>query len=126
MLPLLRVIASEPEALAEHAAAYADLAGDELQRLQAQWGRRALWFVVSAVAGFTALLLGGVALMLWAVVPPRDGAPVWLLLAVPLLPLAVAVGAAWIAHRQSAAPPFAVLRAQLREDLDLVREGIAR
>lgn len=61
MLPLLRVLASEPDALVEHAAAYADLASDELQELQAHWVRRLLWLAVAAVAGLAALLLGGVA-----------------------------------------------------------------
>ena len=50
MLPLLRVLASEPDALVEHAAAYADLASDEWQQLQVHWAQRLLWLAIAAVA----------------------------------------------------------------------------
>lgn len=125
MLPLLRVLASEPDALVEHAAAYADLASDELQELQAHWVRRLLWLAVAAVAGLAALLLGGVALMLWAALPAIDAGSVWLLWVVPLVPGLVAVFGVFTARRIDARPAFGNLRAQLREDMAMVREGLA-
>ncbi|WP_430417930.1 hypothetical protein [Methylibium petroleiphilum] len=125
MLPLLRVLASEPDALVEHAAAYADLASDELQELQAHWVRRLLWLAVAAVAGLAALLLGGVALMLWAALPAIEASRVWLLWVVPLIPGLVAVFGALTARRIDARPAFGNLRAQLREDMAMVREGLA-
>lgn len=125
MLPLLRVLASEPDALVEHAAAYADLASDELQELQAHWVRRLLWLAVAAVAGLAALLLGGVALMLWAALPEIDAGRVWLLWVVPLVPGLVAVSGVLAARRIDARPAFGNLRAQLREDMAMVREGLA-
>jgi uncharacterized membrane protein YqjE len=123
MLPLLRVLASEPDALVEHAAAYADLASDELQELQAHWVRRLLWLAIAAVAGLTALILGGVALMLWAALPAIDTGRAWLLWTVPLVPGLVAGVLA--ARRIDERPAFGNLRAQLREDMALVREGLA-
>ena len=125
MLPLLRVLASEPDALVEHAAAYADLASDELQELQAHWVRRLLWLAVAAVAGLAALLLGGVALMLWAALPAIDTGRAWLLWTVPLVPGLVAVFGVLAARRIDERPAFGNLRAQLREDMALVREGLA-
>lgn len=125
MLPLLRVLASEPDTLVEHAAAYADLASDELQELQAHWVRRLLWLAVAAVAGLAALLLGGVALMLWAALPEIDAGRVWLLWVVPLIPGLVAVFGVLTARRIDARPAFGNLRAQLREDMAMVREGLA-
>lgn len=125
MLPLLRVLASEPDALVEHAAAYADLASDELQELQAHWVRRLLWLAVAAVAGLAALLLGGVALMLWAALPEIDAGRVWLLWVVPLVPGLVAVFGVLAARRIDARPAFGNLRAQLREDMAMVREGLS-
>lgn len=125
MLPLLRVLASEPDALVEHAAAYADLASDELQELQAHWVRRLLWLAVAAVAGLAALLLGGVALMLWAALPEIDAGRVWLLWVVPLVPGLVATFSVLAARRIDARPAFGNLRAQLREDMAMVREGLA-
>lgn len=125
MLPLLRVLASEPDALVEHAAAYADLASDELQELQAHWVRRLLWLAIAAVAGLTALILGGVALMLWAALPAIDTGRAWLLWTVPLVPGLVAVFGVLAARRIDERPAFGNLRAQLREDMALVREGLA-
>jgi len=125
MLPLLRVLASEPDALVEHAAAYADLASDELQELQAHWVRRLLWLAIAAVAGLTALILGGVALMLWAALPAIDTGRAWLLWMVPLVPGLVAVFGVLAARRIDERPAFGNLRAQLREDMALVREGLA-
>lgn len=126
MLPLLRVLASEPDALVEHAAAYADLAGDELQHLSEHWSRRLLWLIAGAVAALAALLLAGVAVMLWAVVPPHELAHPWLLVAVPVVPAVVALAALRVARGMGQRPAFDTLRAQLREDLALVREGLAQ
>ena len=125
MLPLLRVLASEPDALVEHAAAYADLASDEFQALQAHWVQRLLWLAIAAVAGVAALILGGVALMLWAALPAIDTGRAWLLWVVPLVPGLVAVVGVLAARRIDERPAFGNLRAQLREDMAMVREGFA-
>ncbi|WP_428417503.1 hypothetical protein [Methylibium sp.] len=125
MLPLLRVLASEPDALVEHAAAYADLASDEWQQLQVHWAQRLLWLAIAAVAALAALMLGGVALMLWAALPSIESGRAWLLWAVPLVPGFVAACSVLAARRIDQRPAFGNLRAQLREDMALVREGLA-
>ncbi|WP_421886368.1 hypothetical protein [Methylibium sp.] len=125
MLPLLRVLASEPDALVEHAAAYADLASDEWQQLQVHWAQRLLWLAIAAVAALAALILGGVALMFWAALPSIETGRAWLLWAVPLVPGLVAVAGVLAARRIDQRPAFGNLRAQLREDMALVREGLA-
>ncbi|WP_428422586.1 hypothetical protein [Methylibium sp.] len=126
MLPLLRVIANEPGTLVEHATAYADLASDELQSLSDHWSRRLVWLIVAAVAALATLVLAGMAVMLWAVVPPHETAHAWLLVAVPVVPAIVALVALQGVRSMGQRPAFDTLRAQLREDLALVREGLAQ
>lgn len=126
MLPLLRVLTSEPDTLVEHAAAYADLASDEFQQLQAHWAQRLLWLAIAVVAGLASLILGGVALMLWAALPTIETGRAWLLWLVPLVPGLMASFSLLAARRIDARPAFGNLRAQLREDMALVREGLAQ
>lgn len=126
MLPLLRVLTSEPDTLVEHAAAYVDLASDEFQQLQAHWAQRLLWLAIAVVAGLASLILGGVALMLWAALPAIETGRAWLLWLVPLVPGLMASFSLLAARRIDARPAFGNLRAQLREDMALVREGLAQ
>ena len=90
MHPLLNVIATRPQLLAEHAQAYAELLAAELPRATAAWKRQALLNGLAWLGLLATLLLGGVALMLWAALPAAAMPAAWLLIAVPLLP---AVGA---------------------------------
>jgi len=124
MLPLLRAIADEPGALVDHATAYADLAGDELQRIGQGWSRRLAWLIAAGAAALAALVLAGIALLLWAMLPAPDAARQWLLWAVPLVPAMLAVVAIAAARQSTHQPAFAELRGQLRQDLELVREGL--
>ncbi len=125
MLPLLRAIADEPGALVDHATAYADLASDELQRIGQGWSRRLAWLIAAGASALAALVLAGVALMLWAALPTPDAAHLWLLWVVPLVPAVLAVVAIVAARPSTHQPAFAELRGQLRQDLELVREGLA-
>lgn len=125
MLPLLRALAGESGTLVDHATAYADLAGDELQRLGQSWTRRLGWLIAAGASALAALLLAGVALLLWAMLPAADPARLWLLWAVPALPAALAMLALVAARLSTQQPAFEELRGQLRQDLELVREGLA-
>ena len=69
MHPLLHLIATRPQLLAEHAQAYAELVSTELPRASAAWKRQALLNTLAWLGFLAALLLGGVALMLWASLP---------------------------------------------------------
>jgi uncharacterized membrane protein YqjE len=79
--PLFRLLVSEPQMLADHVEAYAELVTEEVGAAAARMKRRVMMQVVS-VAGF---VLGAffalLALMLWAAVPELR-AP-WVLVAVP-------------------------------------------
>ena len=120
--PALHLLATHPQWLAEHAAAYAQLAGAELDDATSLWGRR-LWLGgLTMCALMVAATLGGVALMLWAVTPELPAPRAWALLAAPALPLALA-GVGWLALRRlRQGPLFFVLRQQWQTDAALLRQ----
>jgi hypothetical protein len=69
-------------------------------------------------------VLTGVALMLWAVIPPADMNAPWALVLAPLVPLGLAVGC-WVAAQSHAGPrAFEQMRRQLREDAAMLK-GVA-
>ena len=120
--PLLRLVATKPELLADHAEAYADLISEELGTASALWKRSvALKALALCLVGVSAVL-GGVALMLWAVIPPADLHAPWALVVAPVLPLAAAV-LCWLTSRNDAANnAFEGIRQQLHADVAMLRE----
>ena len=92
MHPLFHLLATRPQLLADHAEAYAELVAVEVNRMSATWTRLALLNAMALCSLSVALALAGVALMLWAVMPALPAQAPWVLIVVPLLPLAAAVG----------------------------------
>jgi len=88
--PLFRLLVSEPQMLADHVEAYAELVTEEMGAAAARMKRR----MVLQAGGFAGIVLGvlfgAVALMLWAAVPELR-AP-WVLVAVPAVPLLAGIG----------------------------------
>jgi hypothetical protein len=119
--PLLRLIATQPQLLADHAECYAGLVGDELGKTTAVWKRRVLLSAVALCLVGVAAVLGGVALMLWAVIPAANIQAPWALLAAPALPTLVAL---WCAHesRRETSDGFSDLKQQIAADLVMLRE----
>jgi hypothetical protein len=125
MHPLLHLIATQPNLLADHAEAYADLLGEEFSAASAQWKRRAMLSAVSLCCLGVGAVLAGVALMLWAVIPPVDLHAPWALVVAPLVPLAAAAVCYVNARAVSPQGAFDNLRRQLREDVAMLREASA-
>lgn len=121
--PLLRLIATRPELLAEHGEAYAELLAEEAGVWRAQWMRRALCGAVALACGVLALTLAGVAGMLWAVTAPENLHAPWALFVVPAVPLVMALGAFGLARAEASSKPFEALRSQLRADIAMLREA---
>lgn len=121
--PWLTLVTGQRQLLAEHAEAYAELVQAEAAALGTAWRRQAVLGALALSSAAVAVVLGGVALMLWAVIPPATGQTPWLLVAVPLLPLALAGVCALLAQQPAAAAPFGSLREQLRADWSLLREA---
>lgn len=125
MHPLLHLIASQPNLLADHAEAYADLLGQELGLASAQWKRRALLTATALCCAGVGAVLAGVALMLWAVIPLETMNAPWALVVAPLVPL-LAAGACLAASRsQAEGSAFDNVRRQLREDVAMLRQASA-
>ena len=119
--PLLRLIASHPALISDHAQAYAALLGEDLGKTTAVFKRRAAFGVAAVCLGAVALLLGGIALMLWAVSPPAAVHAPWALLAAPLVPAVLALGCG-LASGRPAEQPFDNLKQQFAADLRMLRE----
>jgi uncharacterized membrane protein YqjE len=115
---LLHLFSTQPQALAEHAQAYADLFGDEFGQAKQALRRRLVLHAVVMCSVALGVGLAGVALLLWAVTPAAQIHSAWLLLCVPLLPLALALYCwrAAAASRSSDGAFFANLRHQLATD----------
>jgi hypothetical protein len=120
--PLFRLIASQPQLLAEHASAYIELVADEAGDAAASLKRRALMLVVALFCFSVALVLGGVAVMLWGVSPDDTMRAPWALFVVPLLPLVVGVVCFMKARADSTAGAFDKVRAQMNADIGMLRE----
>jgi uncharacterized membrane protein YqjE len=121
--PLLRTLASRPELLAEHLGAYAQLFSVEAGETTAQLRRKSLLAAALGLSLALALSLGGVALLLLAVVPLAQMPMPWLLAAVPALPLVSAL-IAWLQlRRQPLSCSFDLLRQQLALDTALLRDA---
>lgn len=122
---LLRVCALPRDLLAAHFRAYGQLAGLELGREVALWRRRVLLQLLGVGATVAAASLGGVALMLWAVVPPAQVRAPWALWGVPLVVGLMALACLWAGRGRPRAPAFAGVRRQLAADLALLRSARA-
>lgn len=121
MRALLQLFVTQPHLLAEHAQAYAELVTAETLKFATNWKRQAVLQALALGGLAVAVLLAGVALLLWASLPTAPRAP-WALIVVPLLPLAAAV-ACWLAAREHGGEhAFANVRRQIEADKALWRE----
>lgn len=119
--PLLRLVATQPQLLADHAEAYAGLVGEEIGRTAASLKQRVLLGAIALCLVGVAAVLTGVALMLWAVIPTASMQAPWALIAAPAVPALIAVVCGLIG-RQGPTDRFAELRQQVAADLVMLRE----
>lgn len=120
--PLLRLIATRPQLLLDHCEAYADLVVAEASLASAHWSRKAVLTLAAACSLGVALVLTGVAVMIWAVTPVITGPITLALTGAPLVPWIVALGCVIAARAPGSGGNMAVLRQQLSADMALLRE----
>ena len=120
---LLRLVAVRPQLLADHASAYAELLGSDLGRLAAAWQRQALMNALALCGLAAGTVLAGVAAMFWATLPADPMRAPWVLLVVPLLPIALAVACRLSLRLQPSDRAFDDLRRQLHADGAMLREA---
>lgn len=123
--PLIKMLVSRPEMLAEHVGAYAELAAAEASQAVDQARNKVIVGAAAAVLVLVGLMLAGVAALLCAALPLTAMPAPWLLVAVPALPLLAAVAAALWLRSRPARTSFALLREQMARDSALVREAHA-
>jgi hypothetical protein len=120
--PLLRLVATQPHLLADHAEAYAGLVSEEVGRAAGVWKRRAALNAVALCMVGVSLVLIGVALMLWAVTPSVENMRAgWALIATPAAPALIAL-VCWMKGRSDVADAFVDLKQQLAADLSMLRQ----
>lgn len=120
--PIFSVLISRPELVVDHVAGYAALAREEASSVGTEVAKRAIAWAVVVLAFAMFLVLAGVATMLGAM---HDRFHVVLLL-VPGIALAVAVGAWTVARRRLPEKAFTELKAQLEADAQALRALRAR
>lgn len=121
----LRLIATRPHLLADHVQGYADLIAADFDDASTAFTRRAILGGAALMGALVAALLTGVALLLWAVVPATQIHAPWLLVVVPLVPLAACVACLLALRGGSPAGAFDNLRRQARADMAMLRESSA-
>jgi hypothetical protein len=119
--PLLRLIATQPQLLADHAEAYAGLVSEDLSKTATVWKWRVVYYVVALSLVAVGVVLAGVALMFWAVTPPANMQAPWALIVGPAVPLLLAVVCVLLARRKSI-DAFADLKQQAAADMAMLRE----
>ena len=120
--PVLQLIANKPQLVGEHLAAYAELVGSEVGRTTNLWRSRAQLYAVALFLLTVGILFGGVAIMLWAMMPVSGMHLPWLLPTVPLAPLVAGSLCLLKARVRPAYAGLGVLKTQLAADLALLRE----
>ena len=117
--PLLHLIATKPQLLGDHVEAYAELVGAEVGATSKMWISRIVFYAVSLFLLSAGLIFAGVALMLWAVVPPDNMNWPWLLIVVPLI---AGVFCIMKARANADRQPFETVKKQLSEDMAMLRD----
>lgn len=120
--PLIQLLATRPDLLADHADAYIDLATAEAAAVARSLQRRLWWAGLAVAVATTGLLWAGMAVLLLAALPADRMPMPWLLAAVPGLAWGLAGLFGWLATQAPPAPHFSLLRQQVRADADLLRQ----
>ena len=115
--PLLHVVATQPELLVMHAQGYAALAADEWRAWAALWRRRAWLTAATVVCAAVAAVLCGVAVLLWVVTPQVPAGLIWVLWAVPAVPLVWALCCVALLRATADVKPWQAVQAQLALDV---------
>ena len=125
MSPLLTLLATQPQLLAEHLQGYSALLNEEVRLATRRWRRQALLQVAAFCSLSVAVVLGGMALMLWATTEVLPVHAPWVLWATPMLPFAIAVVCLLMARTPTDTEAFANLGRQLNADMALLRAVVA-
>lgn len=116
--PVFSTLVQRPDLLADHLGAYTDLLRQEAGLWRADWLQRVLAWVLVWIGAVVFLILSGTALMLGMLQNFH-----WVLVVVPGVCLTLTWLALWRARAPLPAQRFRDIRAQLRSDLNALREA---
>lgn len=119
--PVLRLVASQPELLAEQACAYASLFSEEMLLGSTELKRRLMLYLSGTACLMVAAVLTGVAILLWCSLPAAGDRAPWLFVLTPALPAHAGLWILWLAHRRDPAPLLTRLKLQLAQDAEVLR-----
>ena len=119
--PLFRLVTARPQLLAEHVSAYTDLLAEELTSTAGLLKRRIALQLIALASAAVGVVLGGVALMLWAALPAESLRLPWLLVLTPALPWALALWASAMGGAVATGDLLVTFRRQLAEDAAMLR-----
>lgn len=120
--PFLHLVTTQPQLLADHVEAYAELVSDDIGQASIVMKRQLMLNAVALCSLGVGAVLSGVALMLWAVTPVANIQAPWALFVGPLLPLVVAIGCRLASQTKRSGRTFDNVRAQLMADMAMLRE----
>ena len=117
--PLFITMAKQPRLFLEHADAYAELAVAELACWRSRLQRRAALTLAAVLLALLGLGLAGVAGLLAAALPLESMPMPWLLWALPMTPVLLAVYLGWSVRqlKEEDGSAFTTLREQIAQDL---------
>lgn len=121
--PLLDLIANRPQLLADHAQAYGELVAAEVGEASNALARRVILALAGVILFALAIGLGGVAVMLRAVVPGDAMVAPWVLVVVPLLPVVAGFACLVAARLRILRNPLDKVWWQLKADVAMFREA---
>lgn len=122
MHPFFKLLVDRPAVVTDHMEAYATLVTLELSGAVDQLRSRALNTAIALACGVVAVVLTGVAAMLWAITPAAHLHAPWVLWVAPGLPAIVALWCGWVARSSTGTPAFSALRDQVHADIEMLRE----
>jgi hypothetical protein len=120
--PIFRLIASQPQLLADHVEAYSELMAEDLGTASQAWRRRTMLHGICFGLAIVAVMLAGMALLLWGTLPMAAMPAPWVLWAVPGSVAALAAWAGISARAPQEHSSFQSVRAQLAADAAMLRE----
>lgn len=125
MTTLLKLLLLPPDLLKSHAQAYADLASELSIRYLCTLKNRWMMFGFSALALLLTFIFGGVALMLWSVLPLQGASHPWVLLALPITTLGISIMCWWWARSMLLQPIVGEIRTQIQRDIQAIQQARA-
>jgi hypothetical protein len=121
--PVLQLLTAQPQLVLDHVGVYVEWLGSEVSRALARWRLRMILLVVAIASVGVAFILAGVALMLAATLPTVGPAATWLLVAVPVFPLLVALACAAALRFKPQDGIMDQLKLQISQDMSIFREA---